>query len=166
MTMSRCRSVLAALICAVLSACAATTALESQNKPLTARVARIYILRPGALAGAAAAATVKINGLDVGAVATNSYLSVDRPAGRYKIYVSLWGELGKNEHEIDVAAGRTYYYAINMHGTAVAAAGTVIFFDGPKVGRSVGQSNLLSGGYLAEVDAAQAAAAMSRMKPP
>src|SRR6267154_1971628 len=56
---SQLRSVLAALVCAALSACAATSALESQNKPLTARVARIYILRPGALPGAAMSANVR-----------------------------------------------------------------------------------------------------------
>ena len=164
---SQLRSVLAALVCAALSACAATSALESQNKPLTARVARIYILRPGALPGAAMSANVRIDGVEVGSVAIKSYLFVDRPAGRHKIEMSISGEFGTNEHEIEVAAGRTYYMVVNVRSAAAGfTGGGVIFIPGSNVGRPVGQSSGLGFSYLSELDASAGAAMISRLKAP
>jgi hypothetical protein len=66
------RIILAALACASLAACAGTNALESQSKPMSAQSARIYIVRPNAFSGSAMGANVKIDGVDVGAVANES----------------------------------------------------------------------------------------------
>jgi hypothetical protein len=168
MKMSWCRSVLAALVCAVLSACAATTALESQNKPLTARTARIYILRPGGWAGGAMSANVKIDGVNVGSVAIKSYLFVDRPPGRHKIDMSISGEFGTNVHEIEVVAGRTYYMVVNVRTTAAGLrGGGVLVMRGSDVGRPVGQSSSVFGySYLSELDPTAGAAMISRLKAP
>jgi hypothetical protein len=160
------RAALAALICALLTACAATSALESQSKPASAQSARIYILRPGAVSGAALAAVVRINGADVGSVANNSYFFVDRSPGRYKLEVSVMGELGKHESEVHVEAGRTYYFAYNA-GTAgtTLPGGVPLVFEGPTAGRKVSQpSFLLGGAHLAELDAAAGAEVVARMK--
>jgi hypothetical protein len=163
------RATLAALICASLTACAATSALESQDKPASSKSARIYILRPGALSGGAMAANVKINGAEVGHVANNSYLFVDRPPGRHKIEVRLTAGLAGLEHEAQVEAGRTYYFAHNA-GAAVTTLGAVpIVIPGPTGGRQVSQkdlgTSLLTGGaHLAELDAATGAETVARMK--
>jgi hypothetical protein len=134
-----------------LAACAASTALEPQNQPPSSRTARIYILRPTAFSGAAHPGTVKINGAEVGSAGANSYLFVDRPPGRYKIETAIFNGL---EHEVDVEAGRTYYFAIN------------ILHSRSNIGRPLGKPTLLTPGWLAEVDASEATATMARMRPP
>jgi hypothetical protein len=163
------RAALAALMCGFLTACAATSALESQSKPASAQTARIYIVRPGALSGGAMAANVKINGVDVGHVANNSYLFVDRPPGRHKIEVRLTAGLAGHEHEVQVAAGRTYYFAHNAGAAAVAVGAVPIVIPGPTEGRrvteaSLGNALLTGGAHLAELDAASGAATVARMK--
>ena len=167
MWMSRCRSVLAALVCASLSACAATNALEPQHKQLASRNARIFILRPGAIPGGAQSVTVKVNGTTVGSVANNSYLSVDRPPGRYKIEASFPFSLGSgNEHEAEVQAGRSYYFVFNVAGTAVISSGIYIPLHGSAVGKQVSSTDFLTGSHLAELDASSGPAVLSRLRPP
>src|SRR5262245_32679759 len=127
------RAVSAALICALLAACAATSALESQSKPLSTQSARIYIVRPGAVSGSAMAANVKINGADVGHIANHSYLFVDRPPGRHKIEVKVTTALAGFAHEANVEAGRTYYFAYNGGAAGTTVLGGVpVTFEGPK----------------------------------
>jgi hypothetical protein len=159
------RAGLAALVCAAMGACA-TTAVESQSKLLSAQSARIYILRPGALAGGAMPANVKINGAKVGSIANNSYLFIDRPPGRHKIEVRVTAALAGVEHEAQVVAGRTYYFSFNAVSATVMMGPVPVLFAGPTAGQKVGQSSFLSNGHLAEVDAATATAMMSRMKAP
>jgi Protein of unknown function (DUF2846) len=158
------RAAAAALICALLAACAATSALESQSKPASAQSARIYVVRPLAFAGGATAAHIKINDAEVGSVANNSYLFVDRPPGRYRIQVSKWGEPVNSEHEFQVEAGRTYYFAFNAPAATMALpGGGVMMTPGAGGGRQVGQASLFSG-HLAELDAAAGAQVVARMK--
>ena len=163
LTSSIVRSALAALVCVMLAACASTSALEPQNQPLSSRAARIYILRPPAAAGGIYPATIKINGADVGSVANNSYLSVDRPAGRYKISAVI---STASEDEVEVHAGRSHYFAINVKGSAAPLGGISIPIEGSSIGRPLRQPGLFEFSWLSEVDASQATAIMSRMKPP
>lgn len=158
------RVALAAVAGVTLAACASTSALEPQNQPLSSRAARIYILRPPAFAGSAVLGHVKINDAEVGSIAVNSYLFVDRPPGRYKMHAAI----GNNvlEHEVEVQAGRTYYFAINAKGSSASLGGIMIPLEGSNVGRAVTQPGWLDVGWLAEVDANTATAMMTRMKPP
>ena len=158
------RAVSTALLCVALAACAATSALESQSKPHSAQSARIYILRPGALSGAALAAVVKINGAEVGSVANNSFLFVDRPPGRYKVEVSAMGALGNLQNETQVEAGRTYYFAYHAGGTTIPVGSIPMVIPGPTGGRQVGHANFLAGAYLSEYDAAAGAETVARMQ--
>ena len=164
------RLVVAALVCAALAACAATSALEPQNRPLAARDARIYVLRPKTWVSSALSANVKVNGKDVGAVANNSYLSVVRSPGRYKIEVDSPGWFVTNEHDFQVEAGRTYYFVLNMKAATVPIAGRGFYstftIPGSSVGRPVGQPSSFAGSYLSELDATQGAAALTQLKPP
>jgi Protein of unknown function (DUF2846) len=158
------RAALAAVAGVTLAACVSSSALEPQNQPLSSRAARIYILRPPALPMAIAMAEVKINDAEVGSVAVNSYLFVDRPPGRYKISTAIYGDL---EHEVEVAAGRTYYVAINVKESyATPGRGIMITLEGSNVGRPVGQPSMLNPSWLSEVDANTATAMIARMKPP
>jgi hypothetical protein len=155
----------ALFLSAALAACAATSALEPQHTQLAARNARIFILRPGVLSGGAQAVTVKINGVKVGSVANNSYLSVDRPPGRYKIEASFPLTMG-NEHETEVEAGRSYYFVFNAAASAVASPGVFIAFPGSELGKQVGNTDYLTGSYLGQLDASAGPAVLSRLKPP
>lgn len=157
----------ALVLSAALTACAATSALEPQHTQLAARNARIFILRPGAIPGGAQSVTVKVNGTTVGSVANNSYLSVDRPPGRYKIEASFSIALGSGlAHEAEVQAGRTYYFVFNMAGTAIVSRGVYIPLEGSAVGKQITSMDWLTGSHLAELDASAGAAALSRLKPP
>lgn len=163
------RPLLAVFVCSVLAACAAATtaALESQNKPPRGHTARIYILRPGGWSYSARTAEVKINGQAVGEVANESYLFVDRPPGQYTISVRMPLDLTTTEHDVHVAAGRTYYFALNMKSMTVATVGGGVFtLPEPKTGQTVQQRNLFSSTYLAELDAGAGPAALSRLKAP
>jgi hypothetical protein len=109
-------------------------------------------------------AEVKVNDAEVGSVGANSYLFVDRPPGRYKIQAAMANVL---EHEVEVQAGRTYYFAINMKASsAPVGRGIMIPIEGSNVGRSVTQPGWLDMTWLSEVDANAATAMMARMKPP
>jgi hypothetical protein len=158
------RAVPAALMCTSLAACAGTSALESQSKPISAQSARIYILRPYALSGSAVGANVKIDGAEVGSVAVNSHFFVDRPPGRRKIEVRLTAALAGVEHEADLQAGRTYYFAFNAPGATVMAGGVPIVFPGATGGRQVGQSNFFSNGHLAQLDEAAGVQMIAQMQ--
>jgi hypothetical protein len=166
------RPVLAALVCTSLAACitAKTTSLESQNKPPSAREARIYIIRPGGWSYSARTAEVKINGQVVGEVANESYLFVDRPPGRYTISVGMPLDFTNTEHDAQVAAGRTYYFALNMKSMTTATVGgpvmAVMTLPEPKAGETVQQRNLLSSTYLGELDVAAGAALVATLKAP
>ena len=149
-----------------LSACATTNALEPQNQPLAARNARIYVLRPPAMVAMALPASVKVDGNDVGAVANNSYLSVDRLPGRYKLEVGSPGYFGSSEVEAEVEAGRSYYFVLGMGGTQIPFGRVSIPIESSAQGRPVGQSKGLPGSSLGQLDASQGAALLARLKPP
>ena len=159
------RAASVALACVMLAACAATSAVESQSKPHSAQSARIYVVRPGALSGAALGAAVKVNGAGSDRSQTTHTSSSTAPPGRYKIEVSAIGTLGNLEHEVQVEAGRTYYFAYMAGAAATSLPGGIpLVIPGPTGGRQVGQATFLAGAYLAEFDAAAGAEVVARMK--
>lgn len=150
---------------ALLAACMATTsALEPQNKALSGDKARIYILRPNAWALRVQPAHLKIDDQDIGAVANNSFLFVDRPPGRHKLNVSVPFDLGTNELDVQMTAGRSYYFVINMKSSTMMAGGIVLTIPEQRTGKPVGQRSLFAMAYLAELDATAGAALVARMK--
>lgn len=158
------RATLMVFVGVMLAACASTSALEPQNQQLSSRAARIYILRPPAVQGGMHMAEVKINGVEVGSVANNSYLFVDRPPGRYKINTAIFGDL---EHDVNVEAGRTYYFAINVLASAAPLGRIMVPMDASNAGRPLGKPNVLTNPtWLSEVDANAAPAIMARMNAP
>jgi Protein of unknown function (DUF2846) len=161
------RPLVAAFVCLMLAACAATTtALESQKKPQGAHTARIYIFRPGGWSYSARTANVKIDGQDVGELANESYLFVDRPPGKHTIGLRMPLDFTATEHDVQVAAGRTYYFALNMRSLTMVGGGAVMTIAEPKTGQTVQQRNFMSSTYLAEIDAATGAALLAKLKAP
>ncbi|MPZ59378.1 MAG: DUF2846 domain-containing protein [Rhizobiales bacterium] len=138
---------------------------EPQNRHASARDVRIYILRPRAWSYGTVGARVKMNSVEVGSLASNSYISLVRPAGRYTLNVSFPFDLGAAEHTFDVSAGRSYYFAVNIRSATMPIAGGGFFtIPGSEVGQQVGNSNLLAGSYLFELDAGTGAAAVAAMR--
>ncbi len=166
------RIFLAALACALLTACASptTSALEPQNQALKGQQAKIYLIRPSAWAGRFITYDVKIDDKPVGKVAAGSYLSVNRPAGRHKITIKPLLDIASAEHEFQADAGQTYYFVVNIKAseTAVVSGSFVmaIPIPGTSIGRRVGQRNFLSGIYLGVLDDAAGQAMLSQLKTP
>lgn len=164
------RAAIAAVIAASVAGCATTTSLEPQNKSLSAGRARIYVVRPDAWVYKAVAAPLKIDGHDVGAVANNSFLFVDRPPGRHTLAISMPLEIGNNEVEFQASAGQSYYFVINMkpmkvYGTSAPLMGLVLTIPQPQTGQPVNQKHAFMGGtYLTKLDAAAGAALVAKMK--
>src|SRR6185503_19699383 len=72
----------------LLAACAGTTeVMESQGKARSASQARLYFLRNTGVVPSPSAPDVKINGQNVGSIATGTYFSVDRPPGSYTLAI-------------------------------------------------------------------------------
>lgn len=159
-------TVLAVFVGAVVASCVPTTnALEPQNVALHARNARIYVIRPNAWVYSALLVDIKINGKDVGALAKNSYLSIDRPPGRYTVSAKAQFSLAPAEHDFKAIGGRTYYFVVNIKPTTVGLVGGGFFtMPGTATGKPIDQRNLFSDVYLAELDAAAGAAALAATK--
>jgi hypothetical protein len=160
---------LAALACAVLAACATNTAaFEPQNRPRNAHQARIYVMWAKSWTCRYCEYDVLINDKRVGRLGQDSYLSVDRPPGSYKLTVKAkLLDLAPTQHEFQAVAGRTYYFVINVKPQEYPIMGGGFFtMPGTAVGRPVKQRNFLSGTYLAVLDNAAGAAEIARRKPP
>lgn len=159
------RLLVASFAAAFLAGCfQATTALEPQLTALPARQARIYVLRPNAWAGKANQFKITVNGKEVGGVANNSYLSIDRPPGKYTIKVNTFLDFGGIEHELEVTAGRSYYLAVNVRSSTFMAGGIVLTIPEQQNGRRVGQGNPFAGMYFGELDDAAGSTLLAQMK--
>jgi Protein of unknown function (DUF2846) len=166
------RLLFAALACVSVAACASstTTAFEPQHRALGAGQARIYVIRPETWAGHITRYDVLVDDKPVGELAAGSYLSVDRPAGQHKVSVTPPSILARVEHEFHAAAGRSYYFVINIKSSESAVvSGSFVMaipMPGTSIGRPVKEGNFLSGLYLSVLDAAEGRAMLSRLKAP
>jgi hypothetical protein len=102
----------------LLTGCVAanTVALESQNRSLDGRQARLYFIRQSnAVAGLLTYPTVsiKVDGKPVGGLATGAYIFVDRPAGPHTINVAgSQHDTTGFETDIRIETGGSYYFEI------------------------------------------------------
>jgi hypothetical protein len=104
-----------ALLClAIFVAGFPATAVVAQDKATDSRPARLFFLRHGTVVGIAVWPEIKIDGKSIGSLSPGSYLVVQRPAGRHTIAVSHWGDFGRFEVDVQVAAGASYYYELGM----------------------------------------------------
>ncbi|KQZ00931.1 hypothetical protein ASD45_08705 [Pseudolabrys sp. Root1462] len=163
------RVIRAVLACVLLAGCG-TTALEPQNVALRSGMARIYLMRPSTLLGKAARYSIAVDDKPVGKITDGSYVSVDRAPGRHKIAVMTIYGTPAIEDEIQVEAGRSYYFVINMRSsqTAVVSNGLVMAvpIPGTAIGKPVSQQKWFSGIYFGQLDSTAGAAMVASLQKP
>src|SRR5215218_6881387 len=96
----------------LLTAACATAPLESQTQAQDKGQARIYVLRESSLLYSAGAPNVKINGQNVGTVASGSSFFVDRPPGSYVITLETPLVPGRYAANVTVRAGAVHYLKV------------------------------------------------------
>jgi hypothetical protein len=113
-----------ALACG-LAACAtvSTTPMESQSKQRDSRLARLYFIWPRSPLLKTATFDIKVDGRVVGKIAPDSYFFIDRAPGTYALGVEPPLALTYFEADVQVAAGGTYYYAINTKPAYIPLTG-------------------------------------------
>ena len=91
-------------------------AAPPQTKPRDLRLARLYFLREKGLVGTEVG--IRVDGKQVGSVATGFYFFSEKPPGRYRI--ACVNSISMDyEAEIEIEGGKTYYFGI---GTPQVAA--------------------------------------------
>ncbi|HEY2532067.1 MAG TPA: DUF2846 domain-containing protein [Xanthobacteraceae bacterium] len=149
-----CRFVMACVAMFALAACAtvSTRPMKSQNKKSGLHLARLYFIRSRADMLKNATLDIKVDGQLVGKLAPDSYLFIDRPPGSYTLSVEPPADFVYFETNVRVAAGGTYYYAINSASTEVPICSTGGFvtlspnrnLDTPLAPKSFGASRIAS----------------------
>src|SRR5262245_8660444 len=117
--------VAAVLIVCGLSACAtvSTTPMESQSAQRDPRLARLYFIWPLSAMLRTGTFDIKVDGRVVGKIAPDSYFFVDRQPGTYTLKVEPPFDWTYFEADVQVTAGGTYYYAINVKPAFVPITG-------------------------------------------
>jgi hypothetical protein len=117
----------------------AASAVEGQDK-LSGGKSRIYFLRGSSWLYSLMSARVTINGVEAGSVSNNSYLAVDRPAGRYRIEMRF-GPVTEFTQNIHIGAGQKYYFMINMlpAGPLYTQYGPIFMPEAKSAGRPLPQ---------------------------
>jgi Protein of unknown function (DUF2846) len=141
-------------------------AAPPQTKPRDSRLARLYFLREKGLVGTEVG--IKVDGKQVGSVATGFYFFSEKPPGRYRI--ACVNPISMDyESEMEIEAGKTYYFGI---GTPQVAAPGQNLLNQALAGSSGEQmrptSALMagfSGAALYQIDAAEGPAVISQLKP-
>lgn len=119
------RAVMAFFVLLTLAACAtvSTSVLEPQNKQRDPRLARLYFIWPRSMMFHNGTIDIKIDGKVVGKIAPDSYFFVDRQPGTYTLKPEPPFDFAYFEAKVQVLAGGTYYYAINMKPAVVPLTG-------------------------------------------
>jgi hypothetical protein len=100
------------LVTVLLTTGCATAPLESQTQVQDKRHARIYVLRESSLLYSGGAPNVKINGQNVGTVASSSSFFVDRPPGSYVITLETPLVPGRYAANVTMGAGAVHYLKV------------------------------------------------------
>ncbi len=162
------RAMMACMILAALAGCGTvpTTAIESQSKPKNARMARLYFIWPRSMMLHNGTIDIKVDGQVVGKIAPDSYFFVDRPPGTHSLRVEPLFDFVYFDADVQVAAGGTYYYAVNMKSTEVPlVGGGFVTLSQPQHGTPM---QAKSGGMIATyrlktLDAAAATTEMAKL---
>ena len=132
-----CLAITAIFLACGLAACAtvSTTALEPQSKQRDARLARLYFIWPRRPMFRTATFDIKVDGQVVGKIAPDSYFFVDRQPGTYALKVEPPFDWTYFETDVQVTAGGTYYYAINVKPAYAPITGVgVMKISHPQIG--------------------------------
>lgn len=137
-------------------------ALEPQKLARDPHQARLYFVREKGYYGMGAAPRIKVDGEPVGSVANGSYISVDRPPGQHTIRVEPPIALGYFEADVQVAAGRTYYYEVGPDPIMPAEA--IYPHMANNVGRPMNGRGFPGGWRFNLMDAGAGAAELAKLK--
>ena len=172
--MRRLRQAMAAIFMLLgLTACSgvSTIPLEPQSKQRDARQARLYFIWPRSAMLRTSTLDVKVDGQVVGKIAPDSYFFIDRQPGTYTLRVEPPFDWVYFEADAPVAAGGTYYYAINVKPAVVPITGGgvlgVVAVIHPQIGTPMQtrESSMRFATYkLRSVDPATAAAEMAKLE--
>lgn len=159
------RAVMAFFLAAVMAACAtvSTTTPEPQSRQRDPHLARLYFLWPRSFMLKTGTLDIKVNGEVVGKIAPDSYFFVDRKPGVYTLGIEPPWDFTYFEADVQVAAGGTYYYSVNMRAATVGTGGGAFMTmqATPTTGAPLeAKSGMLATYKLRTMDAAAAAAAM------
>jgi Protein of unknown function (DUF2846) len=167
------RAIIGFCVAFQLAACAGTSAIESQSRQRDSRLARMYFLHEqgviGALSATTPAAEIKVDGKPVGSVTNGSYIFVDRPPGLHKLSVQSGISLAF-ETEVQVDAGRAYYFNIGVPRTGAPGMDLANQAYGGGSGQQMRAQSPLSSGFSGAVfyslDPSAGAAEIERLKAP
>jgi hypothetical protein len=160
------RAVIAVLIVLVLAACAtvSTTTPESQSKQRDPRLARLYFIWPRSWMMKTGTLDIKVNGEVAGKIAPDSYFFIDRKPGAYTLRIEPPFDFTYFEADVQVTAGGTYYYSVNLRGGTtgpLAGGGFVTMNPIPTTGAQMeAKSGTMATYKLRAMDAAAAGSAM------
>jgi hypothetical protein len=155
-----------------LAACTgvSTTPMESQGKQRDLRLARLYFIWPRSAMLRTGTFDIKIDGQVVGKIAPDSYFFADRQPGTYTLKVEPPFDWTYFETDVQVAAGGTYYYAINVKPVVAPFVGGgalgVVAVRHPQIGTPMQpkeQGMNLASYKLNSLDQATAAAEMTKL---
>jgi hypothetical protein len=122
----------AILVAILVTGCAAPTRTGATLDTLTKNIgapkaghARVFVMRDKAFPGIIDAGwNVQLDGQTMGDLKTGTFVYLDRPTGRHQLTFFRAGDLAHvSRLDFDVAAGRSYYFRIELNdkGRAVAA---------------------------------------------
>jgi Protein of unknown function (DUF2846) len=155
-----------------LAACStvSTIPMEPQSKQRDPRQARLYFIWPRSAMLRTSTFDIKVDGQVVGKIAPDSYFFVDRQPGSYTLKVEPPFDWTYFETDVQIAAGRTYYYAINVkRAYAPIIAGPVVgvmVVSHPQIGTPMQprEGSMSFATYkLNSLDAATAAGEMAKL---
>jgi hypothetical protein len=166
------RSIIACFVALALAACetVSTTPLEPQSKQRDARLARLYFIWPKSFMFRTGTLDIKVDEQVVGKIAPDSYMFIDRKPGTYALKVEPPFDWTYFESDVQVAAGATYYYAINVRSATIPVTGGRVVgamtLNHPNPGtvlRPKGDGISFATYKLSALDAATAAAEMAKL---
>ena len=141
-------------------------AARPQNKPRDSRLARLYFLREKGLVGTEVG--IRVDGKQVGSVATGFYFFSEKPPGRYRI--ACVNPISMDyESEMEIEAGKTYYFGIGTPQVAAPGQNLLNQALAGSSGQQMRPTSALMAGFsgaaLYQIDAVEGPAVISQLKP-
>ena len=141
-------------------------AAPPQTKPRDSRLARLYFLREKGLVGTEVG--IKVDGKQVGSVATGFYFFSEKPPGRYRI--ACVNPISMDyESEMEIEAGKTYYFGIGTPQVAAPGQNLLNQALAGSSGQQMRPTSVLMAGFsgaaLYQIESAEGPAVISQLKP-
>jgi hypothetical protein len=140
-------------------------AAPPQTKPRDSRLARLYFMREKGLPGAEVG--IKIDSNPAGSVSKGLYFFTEKPPGRYRI-AAVNPIMMDYEAEIEIEAGKTYYFGVGTPQTAAPGQNLLNQALGGSSGQQMRPTSPLMAGFsgaaLYQIDAAEGPVVLRQLK--